>query len=134
MKIFIDALGAPEKSGGMRLYVDGVVRGWLEAYPEDQLNILAPRWVETEFATNPNVRVFVLKEGLVLRVVGQFVLSAILYHLTRSRVMISLSPVVTPLVKKARRTCTPALNGLLRVIGCANESHLVEDRALLHVG
>ena len=106
MKLLLDALGAPESSGGMRLYVDGVIRGWVESHPEDQLTVLGGAWVREDFVELPSVRVIVWPNDFVgTRMVGQLVISAIAMLVTRSSALISLSTLVSPLIPRARRVC-----------------------------
>lgn len=107
MRVLIDTLGAPRASGGMRQYVDGVLRGWLEKYPEDQIVVIGGKWVTEEFVDLTNLRVRVWpNEHALLRVVGQLVVSAVVFVQTRSEVLISLSPIVSPLVSNRKRTST----------------------------
>jgi glycosyltransferase involved in cell wall biosynthesis len=107
MRVLIDALGAPRASGGMRLYVDGVLRGWLEKYPEDRIVVIGGKWVAEEFGDVPNLRVRIWpNENAPFRVVGQLVVSAVVFVQTRSEVLISLSPIVSPLVSNRKRTST----------------------------
>lgn len=106
MKFVLDALGAPTNSGGMRLYADGVIRGWLEAHPEDELVLVGPKWLAEEFEKEDAVKVVHWSnDSAVKRALGQFLVTALVAWRTRSDAVISLSPVVTPLVRKSRRTC-----------------------------
>lgn len=106
MKILIDALGAPASSGGMRLYVDAVVRGWEEAFPDDQLTLLGGKWVEEVFGNHPRLKVVVWPNDFVgARMLGQIAVSAFVMYTTRSEAVISLSSLVTPFVSKRRRVC-----------------------------
>ncbi|TFB96810.1 glycosyltransferase [Cryobacterium adonitolivorans] len=106
MKILIDALGAPASSGGMRLYVDAVVRGWEEAFPDDQLTLLGGRWVDDIFGDHPRLKVVVWPNDFVgARMIGQIAVSALVMFATRSEAVISLSSLVTPFVSKRRRVC-----------------------------
>lgn len=106
MKVLLDALGAPASSGGMRLYVDGVVRGWIEAHPEDELTILGGAWAREDFAKLPSVRVIVWPNDFVgTRMLGQLVVSAVAMLATRSDAVISLSTLVSPLIPRAKRVC-----------------------------
>ena len=106
MKILIDALGAPASSGGMRLYVDAVVRGWEEAFPGDQLTLLGGRWVADVFGDDPRLKVVVWSNDFVgARMLGQVAISALMMYATRSEAVISLSSLVTPFVSKRRRVC-----------------------------
>lgn len=90
----------------MRLYADGIVRGWLERHPEDHLTILGGSWVAEQFGDVPAVTVVVWpNDSFAARVVGQFVVSAIVMRVTRSEVLVSLSSIVTPLVRRHQRTC-----------------------------
>jgi len=104
VRVLFDVLGAPTRSGGMRLYADGVIRGWLERFPEDELVLLGEPWLEHEFGHLATVTVHRWKSASApLRILGQWAVSAYFYRADRVDVLISLSPVVSPLVPRGRR-------------------------------
>lgn len=106
MKFVLDALGAPASSGGMRLYADGVIRGWVQAQPDDILTIVGAKWLSEEFADHASVRVVHWpNDSAVTRIFGQFFVTAAVMWWTRSAAIISLSPIVTPMVGRRRRVC-----------------------------
>jgi glycosyltransferase involved in cell wall biosynthesis len=106
LNIVIDALGAPASSGGMRLYVDAVVRGWRESHPEDQLTLLGGKWLEDVFGNRPGLRIIVWPNDFVgTRMIGQIFGSALTMYATRSVGVISLSSLVTPFIARKRRVC-----------------------------
>jgi len=88
----------------MRLYADGVIRGWLEAFPDDQLILLGAPWLTEEFGASPGVTVVEWdNDSAASRIFGQLVKSAAVFRSSKSDILISLSPVVSPLVPRSRR-------------------------------
>ena len=106
VKVFIDAMGATSYSGGMRLYAEEVISSWAEFHPKDRLTVLAGTWATQQFFEFPNVTVVTWdNESTFMRAVGQFIVSAVRFRSSRSEVLLSISPIVTPLVSRRRRIC-----------------------------
>lgn len=98
MKVLVDVLGSPRQSGGMRLHAEEVVRSWCELYPADDLVVLGPSWVRGSFA-DLNVDLVVWpNEKVVARSTGQLLLQPALAASKRVDAVVSLSPIVSPLV------------------------------------
>jgi glycosyltransferase involved in cell wall biosynthesis len=106
LKIIVDALGCPEQSGGMRLYVQELIQAWAAQYVNDQLIVVGRDWVVSEFQRWDTVKAIrVPNESIVTRVLGQFFLMPYLYHRKRPDILLSISPIVSPFVGRNRRMC-----------------------------
>jgi glycosyltransferase involved in cell wall biosynthesis len=105
-RIVIDILGSPAESGGMRLHATQIVEAWASAHVDDHLVILGPEWAVEEFDLLQNVRVVSWpNKSIVPRALGQMIVAAVLFMWTRSDLLISLSPVVSPLVPRKKAVC-----------------------------
>lgn len=106
MKVVVDVLGAPAQSGGMRLYAEEVVRSWVTVAPQDRLLVLGDAWVRDAFAHLPGVAVrCVPSRNPLARSLGQLLAAPFAYWTSGADAVLSLSPVVTPLVPRRARTC-----------------------------
>lgn len=106
MKVVIDCLGAPAKSGGMQLHAREVVRTWAEDHPGDRLIVVGAEWARDEFADLRSVRVVRWQNDRVaMRMFGQLVLTAVVFRLLRADFLVSLSPIVSPMAPWGRRVC-----------------------------
>lgn len=105
MKILFDALASTRDSGGMRLHSTELIAAWVETFPADEVHVLAPRWAtHRTFGRYVFVHRFA-SESVVTRFAGQFLGSALVGYLNGVDQVVSLSPIVTPLYPKARRSC-----------------------------
>jgi glycosyltransferase involved in cell wall biosynthesis len=106
MKILIDVLGAPRKSGGMRLYAQELIPAWAEQFPDDHITVVGGDWVVAEFQRWASVDTITLPyESVVTRILGQFAFVPYVYALKRADFLLSVSPIVSPLVCRSRRMC-----------------------------
>ncbi|WP_104165753.1 glycosyltransferase [Cryobacterium sp. N22] len=106
MKFLIDTLGAPSLSGGMRLYAEELINSWSEAFPHDELVVVGGAWTRGALQDLPNVRVVVwANDSAPLRMVGQLVVSGVLFWAFRANVLVSVSSIASPLAPRARRVC-----------------------------
>jgi len=106
LKVVIDVLGSTEQSGGMRLHATQIVTAWSKSFPADAITVVGPKWSEFEFASLQNVRVVGWRnEKVWSRAFGQVVVTALVTLAKRAPVLISLSPVVSPLVPRKRSIC-----------------------------
>lgn len=106
MKIVVDLLGAPARSGGMRSYAQELIHAWVGEYSEDRLILVGGSWIAQEFEFYPSIKtVCVSGETTLTRVLSQFFRSPWVYFSNRADVLLSVSPVVSPLVPRSRRAC-----------------------------
>lgn len=106
MRLVVDVLGAPESSGGMRLYAQEFVKAYAREFPSDRLSVLGPKWARDEFAPLGNVDVIVRdNERFLARAYGQLVSTALVYKRSRADYLLSVSPIVSPFVPRAARAC-----------------------------
>lgn len=104
MRLMFDVLGAPESSGGMRLYAESVINAWIEVAPNDELTVVGASWVEKAFAGHPKVTCVVMpSEGSTRRIVSQLLSVGRLYRMGSFAAILSVSPMVTPLAPKSNR-------------------------------
>ncbi|MFE1645847.1 glycosyltransferase [Microbacterium sp. P01] len=105
MRVIFDILGSTERSGGMRLHATEIVNSWLNQFPEDDVLVVGGSWAKAEFE-QVGARVSVLNnEKFVWRAWGQAVYTAWLRARTKADVLISLSPIVSPLAPSNRAIC-----------------------------
>jgi len=105
MRLTFDILGATEKSGGMRLHATEIIRTWSEIFPEDELVVVGGEWSADEFAA-PNIKVHVRQhEKALSRAVGQLFITPRVARRERADAVLSLSPIVSPLVPKSGAFC-----------------------------
>lgn len=106
MKIVIDAFGATEYAGGMTLHALEIIKNWAETYPEDQIHVITGASLKKRLGSIPNVKVAVWpNESILFRAPGQIIGTAALGLLSGADYVISLSPIVSPLVPKSRSGC-----------------------------
>lgn len=107
MRVVFDVSGAPATSGGMRLYAEELIRAWAENAPQDGLVVFGGRWAEDAFSDLRSVkRVVPTKNDSVLRrAYGQLITAGLLFQRLRADILISVSPIVSPLAPRGRRVC-----------------------------
>ena len=89
----------------MRLHATQIVRAWAQNFPADQLTVVGPRWAVQELQF-PNVRVKRWpNENVVFRAIGQIFVTAFLAFFLRAERVVSLSPVVSPFLRKSQSVC-----------------------------
>lgn len=104
MRILFDVLGAPESSGGMRLYAESVINAWAEAEAGDCITVVGERWIEGAFISNSRIQIVVVpKRGSVFRIVSQVVGSGVQFLLGTYDAAVSVSPIASPLIPKSKR-------------------------------
>lgn len=104
MRVVIDAMGSPDRSGGMNLYARELVASWASGHLDDALIVIAGPWAAEAFAGHPNIEVHVVRNGSVLaRAWTQLVSSALVFHLSHADALLSLSPLASPLVPARHR-------------------------------
>lgn len=104
MRLLVDVLGAPESSGGMRLYAEEIIRAWNGIAPNDELTVIGGPWVKEAFDTRPGVSVIVAASGGTLRrILSQLVWVGLRYRSGRFSAVLSVSPMVTPLAPRSNR-------------------------------
>ncbi|MGI8393094.1 glycosyltransferase [Leucobacter sp. W1038] len=96
MRVVFDVLGSTEHSGGMRLHATELIKSWLENWPHDSVTVIGPEWARKEFSTQANL-VNWRNESVLHRSFGQLFFSAKVARLQRANVLVSLSPIVSPL-------------------------------------
>lgn len=98
--ILIDALGAPDKSGGMQLVAFEVLSSWNKDFPHDKVCVIGPLWLKRalekeelhfNYFTWPN-------SNFLWRVVGQFLVTPAVQLVTRSSKILALNAVISPLL------------------------------------
>lgn len=104
MRVVIDTLGAPSKSGGMRQFASALIGAWLLAAPEDELVIMGNPWIAEEFR-GTGATLVVIREGVIRRVLGQWLMAGLVARSKRADVLLSMSLIVSPLVPRRRRAC-----------------------------
>lgn len=104
MRFLVDLLGAPAKSGGMRLYAEQLVRAWLESFPDDELVLVGDRWLHDSFQQSPSLRILSLPGNRTIsRLLEKLFVVPMVYWTSQFHAVLSISPVVSPLVPKSRR-------------------------------
>ena|GEM_PF-3569919 len=105
MRLLIDTLGAPERSGGMRLYAEELVKAWAELDLGDELHVVGYPWTSSAFEGHP-VRVHEVPETVAIRIAGQWLYTPYVARRIRADAVLSVSLVASPLVGNRPRLCT----------------------------
>lgn len=106
MRVLFDAQGATQHSGGMRLHAVEIVTSWAEEFPSDTIKVIGGRHLDPDLTMYPNVSItHSYNESILVRAPGQLFLSAWLGYLTHPDIVISLSPIVSPLIPRQRSVC-----------------------------
>lgn len=105
MKIVFDVLGSPERSGGMRLHGTEVIRTWTELFPEDDVVVVGGNWAKDEFSPLGVEVIVVNNENILGRATGQMIVTPWVAKKRRADHVISLSPIVSPFVRRAGASC-----------------------------
>lgn len=106
MRVLIDVLGAPVTSGGMHRYALELVTAWSKEFPDDSLVVLGGRWVVAAFENEAAVKPVVWESNdPARRFLGQYFAAAVLARRHRVDAVLSVSPIVTPLVRRTARAC-----------------------------
>ena len=106
MRVVVDVMGAPDRSGGMQLYASELVRSWAELFPDDALHVLGGEWIQAEFAAHDNVRIHSIgPTSFASRAFQQLVGAGLLFRRVRAESLISVSTIVSPLAPRRRRIC-----------------------------
>lgn len=105
MKVVIDAMGAPDNSGGMQVHADEFVTAWATQHSDDTLEVVGYSWLEERFSSLANVTVQVNPDaGTLRRFLTQVLIVPRVARASSAEVVISLSTIVTPM--RASRTVT----------------------------
>ncbi|PRZ11655.1 glycosyltransferase involved in cell wall biosynthesis [Nesterenkonia sandarakina] len=102
MRIVFDNLGSTEFSGGMRLHSSEFVSAWLELFAEDSVAIVGGAWVAAEFSGRDVDVVRWPNEHVLGRTIGQLIATPVVGAIRRADFVISLSPIVSPMVPRKR--------------------------------
>lgn len=105
MKVIFDALGSTERSGGMRLHSTEVVKSWLENFPDDHVTVIGGAWAKDEFEPRGAEVIVLQNESVVGRATGQLFVAPWVRLRKRADAVVSLSPIVSPLVPRSRAFC-----------------------------
>jgi len=105
VKVLFDLLGSSERSGGMRLHATELVSAWLDEFPDDEITLVAPPWAKAVFNESVgDIRVWP-NESPLTRALGQVLTTAAASWVARPDVVVSLSPIVSPLIPSAKAVC-----------------------------
>lgn len=105
MKILFDALGSTERSGGMRLHSTELVRAWIEQFPGDDVLVISGAWAKMDLAPFGAKVTAWPNEGAIGRAAGQLIASPLLGAIRGVDAVVSLSPIVSPIVPRSRSVC-----------------------------
>lgn len=102
-RVLIDVLGAPARSGGMRLHASMVLDRWVGEHDDDVV-IVGPPWVQ-ELGLPPTVRhVWWPNDNPVLRAVGQHVVVPIVYRVFHRQRLLATNSVLSRFMPASRST------------------------------
>ena len=99
-KLLIDALGAPDKSGGMQLVVQETMRNWDFDNTRFQTLVVGPLWLKKELQRNHLPVHFIVwpNKNSMLRIFGQMFIVPIAGYLLRVQKYFSFNSVISPLL------------------------------------
>ncbi|MHA3702263.1 glycosyltransferase [Jatrophihabitans sp. YIM 134969] len=102
-RFIVDALASPAQGGGMRMHAYETIEAWQRQYPSDKLIVVGPPWTRRDISSSFNTRHLIWpNDNFILRVLGEFIVIPVIAMLYRRHVLVSLSPVISPLAPRAR--------------------------------
>lgn len=105
MKLLFDIMGATEHSGGMRLHATELIAAWKETFPDDKIIVLGGKGIKELYAGSGVKVISWPNESIVGRSLGQLVVSAFQGLVHRVDYVVSLSPIVSPLIPRKKSAC-----------------------------
>jgi glycosyltransferase involved in cell wall biosynthesis len=97
MKIVIDAMGAPSRSGGMKVHAEEFIEAWLTAH-DDEVVLVGYPWLAQRFSSRARVAIHSFPESNAgRRFITQFATSWRIARATNADALLSLSSIVSPL-------------------------------------
>lgn len=106
MKILIDAMGATQFAGGMTLHAREIILSWREEFPQDQLTVVAGPSLADYLSSYPDISVVRWQnESVIWRSPGQLLVTYLTSLRKQADAVISLSPIVSPLVSARKSAC-----------------------------
>lgn len=105
MRVLFDILGSTALSGGMRLHSTELLRAWCEQFPSDEVSVVAGAWAKDDFASLPMRVIYWPNESVLGRATGQLLVTPLAGMFGRVDYVVSLSPIVSPLVPSPRAVC-----------------------------
>lgn len=102
MKLVIDVFGAPEKSGGMRLYAEELLNAWAARFPEDQLHVVGAPWIAQALAGIPGLEVSTYRTDGPRRIARQWLTTPWVARRIGADAVLSVSSIVSPLSRRPR--------------------------------
>lgn len=105
MRVLFDALGSTHSSGGMRLHSTELALAWHQRYPSDVLYFASGKWSQDDLGGR-GIRVIPLdNESAWKRSAGQLLAIPYLAAANSVDAVISLSPILSPLVPRNLAYC-----------------------------
>lgn len=104
MRVFIDATGAPKKSGGMALWRTELLLAWIMEFPEDEITIAGDSDLKEEFRPLGIRTIRVAGPSRISRSIAQLLLVPFHFFRTQHRSILSLNSVISPLLWRAETT------------------------------
>lgn len=105
-RVLIDALGAPQRSGGMRLHATEVLQSWLSRWgDDDDVVVVGPPWIKSVDGIERASRIVLWpNDNPVIRAVGQQLITPLAYRLTRRQFLLATNSVLSPFVPRSSAT------------------------------
>lgn len=101
MRVLFDCQAVLQKSGGMRLFAEELLAGWAALGADDEITVLAPRWLRIPSAVRRGP--FRLSnDSALVRAVLQSVITPAVFRLGRFDVLLSANSILSPLMEPAR--------------------------------
>ena len=99
-RLVIDALGAPEQSGGMKHVVKQVFSNWNPENFSIETFVIGPKWLEVQMKNqHPRVKFFYWPNNLFfLRIVGQLLVVPVIGFAIKADNFFSFNCVISPLI------------------------------------
>jgi glycosyltransferase involved in cell wall biosynthesis len=97
--LLIDALGAPDQSGGMQLVAGEIIRNWPANTSAGRTVVVGPSWIKKLVISNPNsIFIFWPNKNPILRILGQMIFVPLVGVVVRAKNYLALNCVISPLL------------------------------------
>lgn len=98
--LLIDALGAPDKSGGMQLVAQEILQNWPGSSPAVRIVVVGPSWLNRFLVSSHRNFKFIIwpNTNPIVRIIGQMLVVPLAGAFYRTKCYLALNCVISPLL------------------------------------